>query len=80
MQKVKQLKFIFRAFQLWSINLVFPFTLCFVLPFVLKDVTGTSVLIYDLFKFWFVEGILFHIVLYIFCFLTVIKSDSHGGN
>ena len=75
-QKVKQLKFIFRAFQLWSINLVFPFTLCFVLPFVLKDITDTS----DLFRFWFVEGILFHIVLYIFCLVTVIKSDSHGGN
>lgn len=76
MQKVKQLKLIFKAFQLWSINLVFPFTLCFVL----KDITVTSVLIYDLFRFWFVEGILFHIFLYIFCLITVIKSDSHGGN
>lgn len=67
---------LFDAFKLWCINLVF--TLCFIifLPIFVADLTDIPLAIFEIFKFWLVEGIRFHLVLYVLCLLIVMCEEK----
>lgn len=64
------------ALKLWCLNLVFP--LCFIifLPIFVADLTDIPLTVFEMFKFWLVEGIRFHIVLYLFCLIVVICEEK----
>ena len=64
------------ALKLWCLNLVF--LLCFIifLPIFVADLTDIPLTVFEMFKFWLVEGIRFHIVLYLFCLIVVMCEEK----
>ena len=64
------------ALKLWCLNLVFPFCFIIFLPIFVVDLTGIPLAIFKVFKFWLVEGIRFHLVLYVLCLLIVICEEK----
>ena len=64
------------ALKLWSLNLIFP--LCFIifLPIFVADLIAIPLAIFEIFKFWLVEGIKFHVVLYVLCLIVVICEEK----
>ena len=64
------------ALKLWSLNLIFPLCFIILLPLFVADLTYIPLGIFKVFNFWLVEGIRFHIVLYVLCLLVVMCEDK----
>jgi len=67
---------LFEALKLWSLNLVIPFCFCLVSPLIVKNLTDIPIAIFEIFRFWFVEGFRCHIVIYVMCLLIIIFEDN----
>lgn len=74
-QSLYAFKFLIRALQLWSLNLLIPLCFCITLPLLVKNLGDIPLAIYELFRGWLVGGFRFHLVLYTLCLIYVIFEE-----
>lgn len=60
---------LFKALKLWSLNLMIPLFACLI------SLLSSKVLVFEIFRFWLVEGLYFHILIYVICLLTIILEE-----